>query len=290
MTSLSIADCRLTIAERILSAICNRYSLIVIAVFLSGPIRLWASTPAQQNQYLSQVDFEQKLNAQVPLRLTFRDEAGQRVRLSDVVRDKPVVLSLVYYQCPMLCTESLNGLLRAIRSIKFTAGEQYRILTVSFDPSEIPKLASAKKNRYVERYGRTTGAAGWHFWVGDADPIRALTQSVGFHYAYDPELRQYAHSTGLVILTPDGRVSRYLFGVEYSARDLELGLIEASSGQIGSPVDKILLYCYHYDPLTGKYNLRIMRILQGAAGMTLLALGLFIGFHLRSERKAAATA
>jgi protein SCO1/2 len=251
-------------------------------------VSAWASTPADQNAILSKIDFAQNLDAQVPLNLPFRDEAGKIVHLSDYFKGKPVLLSLVYYRCPMLCTESLNGLLRAIRSIKFNAGREFNIVTVSFDASETPPLAAAKKQTYVARYGRPGADSAWAFLVGGKPSIRRLTESVGFRYAYDAELGQFAHGTGLVVLTPDGRVSKYLYGVEYSARDLKLALIDASAGRIGSPVDKILLYCYHYDPLTGKYNLRIFRVLRLAGAGTVFTIGAAILILLRREKKVVA--
>jgi protein SCO1/2 len=249
---------------------------------------LFAESAAAQNKILAKVGFTQNLNAQVPLDLSFRDENGKPVHLGDYMTDKPVILSLVYFECPMLCTESLNGLVRSIRSLSLDAGRQYRIVTVSFDSREKPALAAAKKRVYTERYGRPSGAAGWAFLTGDEGPIRRLTDSVGFHFTYDPELQQFAHGTGIIVLTPGGKISRYLFGVEYSARDLRLALLEASDGKIGTPVDQLLLYCYHYDPMAGKYNLDILRAIRVAGLATVLLLGSTIGFWLYREKRTAA--
>ncbi|HEX4046607.1 MAG TPA: SCO family protein [Elusimicrobiota bacterium] len=245
-----------------------------------------AGTAASQNKILAQVGFDQNLGTSVPLDAPFRDASGRTVRLRGLLQGKPAVLALVYYKCPMLCTETLNGLVRALRAISFDAGRQYDVVVVSFDPRETPALAAAKKTLYVERYGRAGGARGWSFLTGGEPSIRRLAGAAGFRYAYDPELDQYAHATGLVVLTPAGRISRYLYGVEYAAGDLRLALVEASAGTIGTPVDQLLLYCYHYDPLTGKYGLVVTRALRVAGVLTVLLIGgLILGLSLR--RKAA---
>ena len=247
----------------------------------------YAATPLHQNKVLDKVGFTQNLDAQVPLDLAFRNESGQTVRIGQFFQGKPVILSLVYFDCPMLCTESLNGLLRAIRSISFDAGKEYNIVTVSFDPHETSSLAAAKNKVYLERYGRSSGAAGWAFLTGDEPSIHKLTEAVGFHYAWDPELQQYAHGTGLVVLTPTGRVSHYLYGVEYSAKELKLALMQASAGKIGSPVDQILLYCYHYDPTTGKYSLEILNVMRLAGAATAAITAVAVLWMLRRERRVA---
>jgi protein SCO1/2 len=228
-----------------------------------------AVTPPQ----LRGVGIDQRLNEQVPLDLNFRDESGQPVTLRSYFGKRPVILSLVYYTCPMLCTMAENGLLNALRDVKFNIGEQYEVVTVSFDPSDKPETAMAKKGIYAGLYGRPGARHGWHFLVGDEPSIRALTEAVGFHYNYDPKTRQFAHATGIMVLTPLGKVARYFYGIQYAPRDVRLALVEASSEKIGNPVDAVLLYCCQYDPVTGKYGIIVSRVLQIAGLVTLLSLG-----------------
>ena len=235
---------------------------------------------------LKGVGIDQKLNGQVPLDLTFRDETGQTVRLGDYFGRRPVVLTLVYYECPMMCTLVLNGLVHTMREIPFTAGDQFDVVTVSFNPRETPALAAAKKRSYLKSYGRAGAEKGWHFLTGDEASIQALTEAAGFRYVYDPDTRQYAHATAIMVLTPEGRLSRYFYGLEYPARDLRLSLVEASGNKIGSPVDQLLLFCFHYDPVAGKYGLAIMNAMRAAGVATALALGLLIFFMFRRERRA----
>jgi protein SCO1/2 len=222
------------------------------------------------------VGIEQRLNQQVPLQLEFRDETGKAVRLSDYFGKKPVVLNLVYYQCPMLCGEVLSGLTSAMKVMKLDAGRDFEVLTVSFNPKETPEMASAKKAEYLHRYNRPGADAGWHFLTGPESSIEGLTQAVGFQYQYDEKSNQFAHVAAIVVLTPEGKVAQYYYGVEYSPKDLRLGLVQASSGKIGNVVDAVLLYCYHYDPATGKYGAIISRILKLAASATILILGVFM--------------
>jgi protein SCO1 len=229
-------------------------------------------TPPQ----LRGVGIDQRLNNQVPLGLKFRDETGQTVTLGSFFGKKPVVLSLVYYSCPMLCTMAENGLLNALRDVKFNIGEQYQVVTVSFDPSDKPEFANAKKGIYAGLYGRPAAKQGWHFLVGDEPSIQALTQAVGFHYNYIAETRQFAHATGIIVLTPQGKVSRYFYGILYPPRDIRLALIEASSEKIGNPVDAVLLYCCQYDPATGKYGVVVSRVLRISGLITVLSLGMLI--------------
>lgn len=247
----------------------------------AGALAAQTTLPPQ----LRDVGIDQRLNAQVPLDLVFRDESGAPVALKTYFGRRPVVLSLVYYECPMLCTMVLNGLLKSLRAIQLEAGRDFEVVTVSFDPSETPELAAAKKQTYVERYGRPAGKSGWHFLTGDNEAIRKLTQAVGFRYKYDPETNQFAHASAIMVLTAEGRVARYLYGIEYAPRDLRLALVEASAGKIGTPVDQVLLYCFHYNPATGKYSLLIMNILRAAGAATVLALGLFMLVMLRRDRR-----
>ena len=222
---------------------------------------------------LENVGIEQHLDAQVPPSLTFRDEAGKTVKLGDYFGRKPLILNLVYYNCTMLCGEALAGLASAMRLVKFDVGNEFDVVTVSFDPHETPEMAAAKKKDYVGRYGRAGAAAGWHFLTGQPDSINALTKAVGFQYQYDPQTNQYAHATAIMVLTPQGRISRYFYGVDFPPKDLRMGLVEASQGKIGNAVDAVLLFCYHYDPESGKYGAMVANILRLAAAATILILG-----------------
>jgi protein SCO1/2 len=237
---------------------------------------------------LREVAFEQRLGEPVPLDLTFRDEVGRAVRLGDYFGKRPVVLSLVYYECPMLCTVSLNGLVSALQVLSFDPGREFELVTVSFNPKETPELAAAKKKVYLGRYKRPAAEGAWHFLTGDADEIARLTKAVGFRYAWDEQTKQFAHPAGITVLTPDGRLARYLYGIEYAPRDLRLALVEAAAGKIGTPVDQLLLYCYRYDPMTGKYSAMIVNLVRLGAILTLLALGVFVGLMRWRERVQAA--
>ena len=225
---------------------------------------------------LKNVGIEQHLNEQVPPELIFRDENGNQVRLADYFGKKPMILNLVYYQCPMLCGEVLSGLESALRVLKFDVGNQFDVVTVSFDPHETPAMATAKKAEFLKRYGRPGATQGWHFLTGPQQSIDALTKAAGFQYEYDPKSGQFAHTTAIMVLTPEGRIAQYYYGVEYAPKDLRLGLIQASQNKIGNIVDQVLLYCYHYDPATGKYGAVVMRILRLAGAATILTLGLFM--------------
>jgi protein SCO1/2 len=237
-------------------------------------------------ELLKDVGIDQKLNDSISLDLAFRDEAGRPVTLGQFFAGKPVVLSLVYYNCPMLCTQVLNGMERSLRDVPMDIGKQFSIVTVSIDPTERPALAAAKRALYTGLYGRPGATEGWHFLTGDEPQIKQLANAVGFRYAYDAQSKQFAHASAIMILTPEGRISRYLYGIQYSARDLRLGLVEASEGKIGTPVDQILLFCYHYDPATGKYSLLISRILKAAGVFTILVIGIGIFLLARSEHYA----
>jgi protein SCO1/2 len=225
---------------------------------------------------LKNVGIEQHLNEQIPAELTFQDENGNPVRLADYFGKKPMILNLVYYQCPMLCGEVLSGLESALRVLKFDVGNQFDVLTVSFDSRETPAMATAKKAEFLKRYGRPGATQGWHFLTGPQQSIDALTKAAGFQYEYDPKSGQFAHTTAIMVLTPEGRIAQYYYGVEYAPKDLRLGLIQASQNKIGNIVDQVLLYCYHYDPATGKYGAVVMRILRLAGAATILTLGLFM--------------
>ncbi len=260
---------------------------VIFFLALSVPGYAQADLSASTQPYqLTQVRIDQKLDSQVPLDLHFRDEAGKVVRLGDFFGQKPVVLSLVYYECPMLCTLVLNGMVTSFKVLSFDVGKEFEVVTVSFNPRETPQLAAAKKQSYLKRYSRANAEKGWHFLTGDQDQIAKLADAVGFRYAYDPKTEQYAHASAIMVLTPKGHVARYYYGIEYAPRDLRLGLIEASANKIGSPVDQVLLYCFHYDPMTGKYGLVVRNVLRLGGVATVLLLGGFIAVMLRRERHA----
>src|SRR6266545_2991506 len=230
---------------------------------------------------LAGVGIDQKLNRQVPLDLTFRDEFGRVAPLSSYFSGKkPVILALVYYQCPMLCTMILNGLESSLKAVSFNPGQDFEVLSVSFDPKDTPAIAAAKKEAYLRRYGRPGTANGWHFLTGDAANIRALTDAVGYRYKYDEATKQFAHASGIMVLTPQGRLSRYFYGVEYAPRDVRLGLVEASQNKIGSAVDQILLFCFHYDPATGKYGAVVMNLVRFAGASFTVVCGVFLFMFL----------
>lgn len=243
-----------------------------------------AATPAD---VIREVGFEQNLNATLPLDAKFRDEAGNTIELRQYFGKRPVVLALVYYDCPMLCTLILNGLTSSLKIVNLDAGTDFDVLAVSFDPREGPELALAKKAEYVKEYGRSGTERGWHFLTGDEESIRRLTEAVGFKYYWDEESKQFAHASGVMVSTPDGKLSKYLYGIDYAPRDVRLALVEASVGRIGSPVDRMLLYCYHYDPSTGKYTLAVMNIVRMLGTATVAAIGLFVFLMLRRERRTA---
>ncbi len=235
---------------------------------------------------LKKVGIDQKLNEQVPLDAVFKDEQGREVKLGDFFKGKPVVLSLVYYSCPMLCNQVLSGTLSSIRQVSFNAGEQYELVTVSFDPRETPELAAAKKQTYVKAYNRPSGNAGWHFLTGDEANIKRLTEAVGFRYIWDEQTKQFAHASAIMVLTPEGKLARYFYGIEYKPNDLRLGLVEASRNQIGSAVDALMLYCYHYDPATGKYGAVVMNIVKIAGAITIVLIaGLLLMLIRVSNRR-----
>jgi protein SCO1 len=237
---------------------------------------------------LREVSISQNLNAQIPADLAFRDENGNSVRLGDYFGTRPIVLSLVYFNCPALCTEVLNGELHTMQASSLTLGKDYDAISVSFNPKDTPEQAKAKRDVYTAQYrqfGRPGAAQNWHFLTGDAASINTLTQAVGFHYAYDPAINQYAHAAAIMLLTPDGHMSRYFYGVIYSARDFRLGLVDASHGTIGTLTDQALLFCYQYDPETGKYGMVIMNVVRAGGGLTLLALGIFMFVMFRRDRR-----
>jgi protein SCO1 len=267
-------------------------SMVLAAGFsLAPPARAQFTDPTQnigvRPELLKQVGIDQKLNQQIPLGLTFRDENGKTVELRQYFGQKPVILSLVYFTCPMLCTQVLNGLNRSLKLQSLDVGKDFSVLTVSIDPSDTVTLAAAKHELYSGIYGRPGGAEGWHFLTGEESQIKSLADAVGFRYAYDAESKQFAHASCIIVLTPDGKISRYLYGITYPHLDLRLALTEASDGKIGEPVENaILLYCYHYDPNTGKYGLLISHVIQAAGGLTVLAIGTMLLILFRREHYA----
>jgi protein SCO1 len=254
---------------------------------IPSPARAQFTDPNQgigvRPELLKEVGVDQKLNDQVPLNLAFRDEHGNPVELAQFFGSKPVILTLVYYNCPMLCTQVLNGLDRSLEVIPMEIGKDFNVVTVSIDPTDRPVVAEAKQAMYAGMYQRKGAQYGWHFLTGDEPQIKQLANAVGFRYAYDSDSKQYAHASAIMLLTPEGKISRYFYGVSYPERDLRLGLVEASQGKIGSPVDQILLFCYHYDPHTGKYGLLISRVIQMGGLLTVLIGGIFLIFLFRGE-------
>jgi len=263
------------------------------AAFLSlapGAAAQLVSDPMQsagvRPELLKQVSIDQKLNETIPLNLTFRDENGAPVRLAQFFGKKPVILTLVYYNCPNLCTQVLNGVESGLKELPMDIGKQFDVVTISIDPTDSHVLAKVKQEMYVGMYGRPGAAQGWHFLTGDEPQIKRLADAVGFRYAYDPNTKQFAHYSGIMLLTPEGKISRYFYGIQYPSRDLRLGLVEASEGKIGTPADQILLFCYHYDPSTGKYGLLISHVIQAGGALTVLILGIAILLLFRGEHNA----
>jgi protein SCO1/2 len=264
----------------------TRHLFCLITLCAVGAAPVAAQITAEHGPaLLRDIGFDQRLNTRVPLDLAFRDDTGRSVHLREYLGARPVILAFVYYECPRLCSLVLNGLLRSLRALSFNVGREFTVVTLSFDPQETPVAAQAKKEAIIQRYARPGAADGWHFLTGDEGSIRQLADAVGFRYTYSPESRQYAHATGLVILTPQGRISRYLYGLEYSPKDLRLALVEASTNTIGSAVDQVLLYCYEYDPAAGRYGVVIMNVIRLAGLATVLAVGTFVAVMFRLDRR-----
>ena len=253
--------------------------VVVLLATLVGPGHAQETRPAVPGN----LGIDQRLNAQVPLDLRFRDETGRSVQLGDYFGSKPVILALVYYRCPMLCPLVLDGLVSSLRVLSFTAGNQFTVVVVSFNPRETPELAAAKKETSLQRYARPGAEGGWHFLTGEEQAIARLAGAVGFRYAYDAAQDQYAHASGIAVLTPQGKIARYFYGVEYAPRDLRLGLVEAAANKIGSSIDQLLLLCYHYNPATGKYSALVLDAVRLGGAATVLALGTFLVVMWRRE-------
>lgn len=268
----------------------SRYGIALLLAGLLLGLRVLLPAPAHaddpvESVFVEQTTFDQRLNEQLPLDLRFRDDAGQSVRLADYFADRPVILLLGYYRCPSLCPIVRDELVKSIAAIEPSAGEEYELLLVSIDPHEGPEAAALKKKQYVRWYDRPSGERGMHFLTGDADAIEALSQAVGYRYGYDTDSTEYAHATGITILTPGGRISKYMFGIQFEEKVLELALDDAAESEIGSPVQQLLLLCFHYDPETGKYTLAIMKVLRLAGVLTMLSLGGFVALTLYRDRR-----
>jgi len=269
----------------------RRLLTVLLGLALAGRLALAQAAPKgelgqpsnQPSSILDQVGLDQHLNERIPLEASFVDESGQVVQLGRYFGQKPVIITMVYYQCPMLCSQVLNGLTSSLNVLRFNVGRDFNIVTVSFDPRDTPSAAAASKKTFLQRYRRAGSEEGWHFLTGNKDQIDALAHALGFRYAWDPEIQQYAHASGIMLLTPDGRIAQYYYGIEYAPRDLKFGLIEASQGKIGSLVEQVLLYCYHYDPSRGRYGAVIFNVLRVVALLTTLILGGFMAVMFRRD-------
>ena len=275
----------------------RKFAFAILAIVISA-----SATHAQRGQpavvsdnvlpaALSDVGIDQKLDTQIPLDIVFKDEDGNPVRLGDLTQGRPVVLSFVYYNCPMLCTIVLNDMLRSFSAVPLLIGKDYDVITISFDPTETPALAADKKRNYIRNYAKGDRAAaetsarnGWHFLTGSEESIRRITSTVGFRYKYDEKSKQFFHPSGITVLTPGGKIARYFFGIDYEPTDLRLALLEASNNKIGKLTDHVLLYCFHYDELTGKYSFAIMRAVRVAGIITVIGIVGGITWMLRKDR------
>jgi protein SCO1 len=235
---------------------------------------------------LARVGIDQKIGQQLPLDLIFRDENGKDVKLGQFFGTRPVVLALAYYECPMLCTQVLNGMTGALKTLSFDAGTDFDVVVVSIDPKDNFRLAADKKASYVDRYGRPATAGGWHFLTGSEASIKPLTEAIGFRYAYDANLKQYAHGAAIYVATPKGVIARYFLGIDFAPRDLRLALVEASNNRLGTVTDQVLLLCYHYDPSVGKYGVAILNAVRVGFVATVTGFLAFLFVSLRGERRA----
>jgi protein SCO1 len=268
----------------VLAGVMALASAVVSAQSSNGGLQPQPGVPSSQMPgALQNVGFEQRLNETLPLDLMFKDEDNREVRLGEYFNRRPVVLAFVYYECPMLCSQVMNGVTSALTALDESAGSDYEVVAVSFDPRETPMMAAAKKKSYVDRYNRANAAHGFHFLTGSEASIKALTAAAGFKYAWDDQTQQFAHASGFVVATPAGKLSRYFFGIEYAPRDIKFALIESSAGRVGSLVDQVLLYCYHYDPKTGSYSFVAMKAVQLGGAFTLLALVGFVVVAIRRD-------
>jgi len=266
----------------------ERASVLSRTLLLSAVIAalLAASASAQTpEEVVREIRFEQKLNQPLPLDVAFADESGRRVLLREYFGARPVIIAMVYFECPLLCTQLLNGLTQALKPVSLNPGSDFEVLVISIDPNEGSELAARKKAAYMGAYSRPGTESGWHFLTGDAAAIREVSNAIGYRYVYDPGSRQFAHASGIVVLTPEGTISRYFFGIEYSPRDVRLGLVEASSGKIGNLADQVLLYCYAYNAIEGKYGFAIVTALRTFGLLTVCCVAGFIFVQMRRERR-----
>lgn len=257
---------------------------LVIAVGLAVEVSPAGAQEDLPQNLIRQVGFDQNLDAQVPLNLPFTDSEGRNVVLGDYFGQKPVILLLGYYECPMLCSLVRNGLFESLKKLDFTVGDEFELVLISIDPKETPKVAELKRRASIMEYERSTSGDGWNFLIGSQDSIKQVADAIGFRYAFDANLDQYVHPSGIVILTPQGKVSRYLYGIDFPEKDLRLSLVEAADNQIGSPIDQLLLTCYHYDPASGEYTLTIMNIIRVIGSLTVVAIGAALFKMLRDDK------
>jgi protein SCO1/2 len=276
---------------KLLGRLATAIAMSAVLLAAAVPLRAQGLAPADAGDpakakpgLLKKIGIDQRLHQQVPLDLMFTDETGREVPLGEFFGKRPVILALVYYECPMLCTQVLNGLVSALGVLSFDVGREYDVVAVSINPKETPGHAAQNKQAYLDRYKRPHTAAGWHFLTGKEENIQRLAAAVGFRYAFDEEIQQYAHGAGIEVLTPHGVVSKYFYGIEFSARDIKFGLIEASEERIGTAIDSVLLLCYHYDPATGKYGATAIGAVRIGAVATVLAFLTFLFVSLRKER------
>ena len=262
-------------------------AILATALLVAGvlPAQAYEPNAATRPAILQDVTFDQRVNESVPADLVFRDEQGKPVRLGNFFGKRPLILALVYYRCQDLCPLLLDGLARAVRQVGFTVGQEFEVLTVSFDPRDTPTFAALKRAEMAQKFGWGDEAKRWHFLTGTDAPIRKLTAAVGFRYAFDPATEEFAHAAGLVVLTSQGRIFHYLYGVEFPPRDLRLSLVEASGDRLGTPIDQVLLFCYHYDPVAGRYSVTVLKVLRLAGLLTVGALGVFLLTMRRFERR-----
>jgi protein SCO1/2 len=263
--------------------------LVLALLFCSGPLEAQetqAQNPQKVRSLTDQVGFDQKLGDALPLDLPFQRDTGQAIRLGELFGRRPVLLVPVYYRCPLLCSQTLNGLARSLKPLSASAGKEFDVVVFSISALETPELAGQKKAAYLERYGRPGSESGWHFLTGGERSIRALAQAIGFRYTYNPETKLYAHAAGLVVVTPQGRIARYLYGIDYPSKALQREIDEARTGRIGARIARLLLFCYDYDAATGKYTLSILRLLRVLGTATALCLGASLVIMLRRERRA----
>lgn len=260
--------------------------LLLICLLIAPPVL--AETRSTMRNLTDDVGLDQHLHEQLPLDLMLTDEAGRAVRLGDYFGDKPVIITCVYFRCPMLCTEVLNGLLKSSQAIPLTMGKDYTVLSISIDPNDTPAMAAAKKDTYVRSYRRAGAEEGWHFLTATPEVIERVTKAVGFRYRYDPVSDQYAHASGIILATPEGKLSRYFYGVDYPPGDLRLALVESSQNKIGTLVDQVLLLCFHYNPTTGRYGFAVSAALQVASLALVIGGGYYLARMFRLEQRRAA--